>query len=73
MITNIYSVKDDITGFMPPLSIVNEQAAMRWFNNNYRNGHPNANDYHLYEVGYWNSDNGEITSIEPRLLAESEE
>ena len=72
MITRMYAVKDELTGFMPPLSIVNEQAAIRWFNNNYRGEHPNANDFHLYDVGSFDTESGTMIGDKPKLIAEEE-
>lgn len=72
MIMRVYSVKDELTGYMPPLTIVNEQAALRWFNNNYRREHPNANDFHLYDVGSFDTESGTVIGQEPTLIAEEE-
>lgn len=72
MITNLYSIKDNLTGYLSILSDENDASAIRNFEhaiaqkNNLFYSH--ASDYELYHIGTFNSENGEIVPCEKRFL-----
>lgn len=69
MIYGLYSIKDAKTSYMPVTLDVNNASAVRNFEHAVRQpdsllrSHPN--DYALYHVGDFDTDNGNVISIFP--------
>lgn len=79
MIFNLYSVKDKLLGFAPPIPVDNDQAAIRWFESEMaKRKDTDKTDpkyWDLYKIGIWNSETGEITgtkSHEIELIREGD-
>ena len=64
MIMEMYSIKDRLQNFIPPVPMANEDIAQRWFKEMM---HENTTmklapeDFGLWKLGEWNSDTGEWT------------
>lgn len=68
MILNIYSVKDEANGFVSPQLYPNHYAAQRAFSHAMRNDSAlNAfpDDFGLYYIGEWNTDEGIVSYCSP--------
>lgn len=69
---SIYSIRDDLTGFLTPTFEVNDAVAMRNFSyaverdDSLLSSHPQ--DYSFYHIGYFDSDTGCFESIQPPNL-----
>lgn len=75
MIYNIYAIRDVKTGFLTPTVDMNDDSAIRNF------GHACQNtdslfftypeDYALYEIGTYDTENGTIVPTLPNVLAQA--
>lgn len=79
MIYNLYSVKDKLLGFAPPMPVDNDKAAIRWFESQMairkNTDKMDPKYWDLYKIGTFNSDTGEITgtkSHEIELIREGD-
>lgn len=69
----VYAIKDEMTGFGPPMVYVNQQAALRDFVSAVRNDETTIakfrDDYALYRIGQYSYDEGYFDpEIEPILV-----
>lgn len=69
MILNVYSIRDEKTGFLSPTIDQNDAAAMRNFAHACMNVqslfYTHAADYTLMKIGEFDSDTGLISTIAP--------
>lgn len=79
MIMNLYSVKDKLLGFAPPIPVDNDKAAIRWFESQMATRREtdkmDPKYWDLYKIGTFNSETGEVTgtkSHEIELIREGE-
>lgn len=79
MIMNLYSVKDKLLGFAPPIPVDNDKAAIRWFESQMAarrdTDKMDPKYWDLYKVGTFNTETGEVTgtkSHEIELIREGE-
>ena len=77
MIMNLYSVKDKLLGFAPPIPVDNDEAAIRWFESEMakrkNNDKMDPKYWDLYKIGTFNAETGEITGLPfPELIREGE-
>lgn len=66
----ITAIKDELNGFMQPMFESNKEVSIRNFKNAIINSDyykTNANDYSLYVIGEYDTDNGEIKSHVEKL------
>lgn len=69
MIMQLYSIKDRLQGFIPPVPFANEQIAQRWYKEMLSENltmKMSPEDFALYYMGEWDSDTGIITNNEPK-------
>lgn len=71
MIMELYSIKDEEMGFIPPVPLKNDAIARRWFKeyqveNITMRLFPSS--FSLYHMGTWNSETGEIKAIQPQAV-----
>ena len=68
----VYSIRDARIGFMPPIIEENDASAIRGFQNAVINGEGYfarfANEYDLYRVGQFDSEQGQFLNETPVLL-----
>lgn len=67
----LYSVKDELNGFMAPMVFPNSATAIRAFKLDAENNpliKANPNDYNIYYIGELETDTGEITPAEGKYL-----
>ena len=65
----LYSIKDRLQGFIPPVPFANEQIAQRWYRemlSEQLTMKMSPEDFALYYIGEWDSDTGKITNNEPK-------
>ena len=77
MIYNIYAMRDELTGFLPPTYDINDAAAMRNFRvailRSSDSIHYMPSDYSLYRLGLYDSDTGRLIVDEvPTFLMRGE-
>ena len=77
MIYNIYAMRDELTGFLPPTYDINDAAAMRNFRvailRSSDSIHYMPSDYSLYHLGVFDSDTGKLMVDEvPTFLMRGE-
>lgn len=77
MIYNIYAIRDELAGFLPPTYDVNDPAAMRNFRvailRSSDSMHYMPSDFSLYRLGMYDSDTGKLIPDEvPTLLMRGE-
>lgn len=64
MIMGLYSVKDKLLGFAPPVTVENDKAAIRWFESimatKKESDKVDTKYWDLYKVGSFDTDTGEI-------------
>lgn len=69
---NVYSIRDNLTGFLTPTFDVNDASAVRNFQHAMRNPqsllNSHAQDYDLYRIGVFDQDTGSIESIVPVMV-----
>lgn len=72
MIFNVYSMRDELTGYIQPTFEQSDAVAMRNFS--FAINRPdtiifaNPKHFDLYRIGSFNTDTGEIISIAPELV-----
>ena len=69
MIMQLYSIKDRLQGFIPPVPFTNEQIAQRWYKEMLGENltmKMSPEDFSLYYIGEWDSETGEITNNDPK-------
>lgn len=67
MIMELYSIKDEYTGFAPPVTFANKQIAKRWFKEMKTENitvKTSPEDFSLYYMGTFDSDNGKMVPPE---------
>lgn len=65
----LYSVRDLMTGFMPPISLPNDGAAIRFFNNHVvKNSDIPKHDLEIWRIGIMDDDNGDLIPETPTKL-----
>lgn len=74
MLVNVYAVKDVKAGFQAPYTRVNDQIAIRDFQNVARSPEPNKltmnpEDFELWRLGTMNIETGEIKSSPEFLVS----
>lgn len=69
MILGIYSIRDNLTGFLTPVVEQNDAAARRNFEHAIMNPqslmHSHVSDYDLYKLGYFDTETGVLEQAEP--------
>lgn len=69
MIMKMYSIKDRLQGFIPPVPFANEQIAQRWYKemlSEQLTMRMSPEDFGLYYLGEWDSEKGKfIMANEP--------
>lgn len=70
----LYSVRDVLSGFYPPVCLSNDRLALRYFTSGafYPDNVP-VTDIELYCLGEFNNENGVIESKIPEFLASGKE
>ena len=71
MIFKLYSVKDELSEFAAPLPFQDEAQAKRYFRYTAENNKmmaDNPEDFSIWEIGTFNSENGYIGNKEPKLI-----
>lgn len=66
MVYGLYSIKDELEGFAPPVMIQDDKMAKRWFKTNFENNimmKSNPTDYSLWLVGYYHTGKGIIRAL----------
>lgn len=61
MIMEMYSIKDRLNGFIPPIPLANEETAQRWFKEMITENITmklSPNDFGLWYLGKWNTETG---------------
>lgn len=68
----MYSYKDKKVGFMPPVCDQSDQTAVRRFTYDVNEGSPYMkqfpDDYELYKIGVFDTDNGKISVQTPEFV-----
>ena len=65
MILEMYSIKDRLQKFIPPVPMSSEEVAQRWFKEMMHENitmRMQPEDFSLWKLGEWDSDTGEWTS-----------
>lgn len=80
MITKLYSIRDRLTGYNPPIAFKDERIAQRWFESfckqKRQQEYIEPRYYELYEVGTFDTDTGSGTIFEmgqTKLIMEGEQ
>lgn len=77
MTRRLYAMRDRLTGFMTPTVEDNDAVAMRHFErailSEFRDDKGFEEDYSLWLIGYFRTEDGVITSVEPERLITGEE
>ena len=72
MILNIYSMRDQLTGYLQPTFEVNDNVAVRNFsfaiNNKDSLLYANPKHFDLYKIGSFNTETAEIIKSEPTIV-----
>lgn len=72
MKTPIFVMRDQLTGYMNPFTLINEAVAIRDFkiiiNDKTQKFYFNPSHFDLYKIGEFDSETGEISSIEPTIV-----
>lgn len=69
MIMRLYSLKDRLNGFTPPIPFAMDEVAQRWFKEMISENTTvrlSPDDFSLWYMGEFNTDTGEITDNENR-------
>lgn len=64
MIMEMYSIKDRLQNFIPPVPFANEQIAQRWYKEMLSENltmRMSPGDFGLWKLGEWDSDTGKWT------------
>lgn len=64
MIMEMYSIKDRLQNFIPPVPFANEQIAQRWYKEMLSENltmKMSPSDFGLWKLGEWDSDTGKWT------------
>lgn len=59
----LYTIKDNLNGFIPPIPFPNEDVAIRWFGQQMKENpayNYSPSDYDFYYLGSWNFKTGNI-------------
>lgn len=72
MIYNMYAIKDDLAGFSVFGDFVNDQIAMRNFQQYCKDPRVPALDLSLYRTASFDSDNGDIVKVKLEFLCRGE-
>lgn len=71
----VYSVKDELTGFLSPMVDRDDATAIRAFKHAVADPSSlmfsNKSDYRLYHVADWDTDTGTMTGCDPRLVVQA--
>lgn len=80
MIVKLYSIRDRLTGYNPPIAFKDERVALRWFESFCKQKkdqeYIEPKYYELYEVGTFDTDNGSGSIFEVgqnKLIKEGEQ
>lgn len=80
MIVKLYSIRDKLTGYNPPIAFKDERVAQRWFESFCKQKkdqeYIEPKYYELYEVGIFDTDNGSGSVYElgqNKLIKEGEQ
>lgn len=77
MTKRLYAIRDKLTGFFPPLVEDNDAVAMRNFERALLKENTDtpgmADDFSLWLVGYFRTEDGCIESVEPELVMRGQE
>lgn len=68
---NLYSVKDILNGFTPPVVMPNHETALRWFQDMLEENITmkcNPNDFTLHFIGQLDTNNGNIYEVDEKYL-----
>lgn len=71
MIFNLYSIKDELSGYGAPVPIETEEESKRYFRLQQETSpmiKNNPGDFSIWHVGTFESDTGEITATVPNLV-----
>lgn len=68
---NLYSIRDKLNGFAPPVIMPNDASAKRWFED-MKHENPtignNADDFGVHFIGQLDTETGEITPAKKEQL-----
>lgn len=77
MIYKLYAIRDKKSEFAAPIPIKDHEGAIRWFDHEIKTKEfmrTYADDFELYHVGSFDTDNGHTTGLEiPELVITGEE
>ena len=80
MIVKLFSIRDKLTGYNPPIGFKDEKVAGRWFEGECKRKiqteYTSSKYYELYEIGTMDTDTGVITAYpqgETKLVLEGEQ
>lgn len=71
MIFHLYAIKDELSEYASPITIETEAQAKRYFRQMVENTKmmaDNPEDFSIWEVGKFDTENGTITSALPKLI-----
>lgn len=70
----LYSIRDVLSGYYPPVCLSNDRLALRYFTNGaFTPDNVPAADTELYCLGEFNNENGMIEPCIPKFLASGKE
>lgn len=61
MIQGLYAIKDELSGYASPITIKNDELAMRWFTTQVNSNEmmkESAKDFSLWKIGEFNTESG---------------
>ena len=75
MIKNLYSIRDKYTGYMAPMTEDNDYTAMRNITHAMKSDvmcglNAKPTDFSLYHVGMYDTETGEIQTIQNKIVCE---
>lgn len=71
MILKLYSIKDELSEYASPLPFQDEAQAKRYFRYQVESSKlmsDNPEDFSIWEIGTFNTENGYILGTEPKLI-----
>ena len=69
MIYPIYAVRDNLVGFLRPITEINDAVAMRNFRDAFAQlPEASKSDYSLFKIGEFNDKTGEVTALLPTVV-----
>lgn len=76
MTLTLYSIKDELNGFIPPTVLPNNETAKRWFQEMAETNitiKTSLKDFSLWEIGEFDGESGKIIGHkEPKLIIRGE-